>query len=588
MKHRKKRATRTDQAGVSTAATSISKPTQQLVWLLVAAVAAYGLYQAIALTWISDDAFISFRYARNLIDGHGLVFNAGERVEGYTNFLWTTMIAAGMLVNLEPILFSRVLSIAAYLFTAFVFVYLSIRVSREIITSKPLIIPLTATALLLQYDFQAYATSGLETALTTALVTLGFAVLVAGNSRRSFLLAGLILTLAALTRPDAMIFCVMAVPYILLLGRPRCKNLLYYLLPLAAIYLPYWIIRYSYYGYPFPNTYYAKSASLPYYSQGLTYLWLYVKTYYVLLLLIPAVVIVLPRLFGHFLRERHITRQDHRAWLLGVLFIVPYVFYVVRTGGDFMFARFLIPVTPICLFFMEVSLMSLRLRIFVRAGIVLLIVAGVFFRWNQFVPEKAVVHGITDERAHYPPEVIRKAEIDGEQLRRYLGDVDVTVGFYGAKAMLIYYSELPMAIECDAGLTDTYIAHLPLARRGRPGHEKRAPYDYLLKRKVNFIFKSTLPNQDLHDQLRAISFSGLHSYIVVYENRVMDALKAHPDVQFVDFPAFLDQYMDQIGSVPDDRLRADLHFFKTYYFDYNHDPERVAALLHKLDVKSDQ
>ena len=41
-----------------------------------------------------DDAFISFRYVRNLLDGHGLVFNPGERVEGYSNFLWVMVLAA--------------------------------------------------------------------------------------------------------------------------------------------------------------------------------------------------------------------------------------------------------------------------------------------------------------------------------------------------------------------------------------------------------------------------------------------------------------------------------------------------------------
>src|SRR5512135_1832902 len=38
-----------------------------------------------------DDAYISFRYAQNAILGHGLVFNPGERVEGFTNFLWTAL-----------------------------------------------------------------------------------------------------------------------------------------------------------------------------------------------------------------------------------------------------------------------------------------------------------------------------------------------------------------------------------------------------------------------------------------------------------------------------------------------------------------
>ena len=52
------------------------------------------------LAWLShvawflcDDAFISFRYARNLLKGHGLVFNPGEYVEGYSNFLWTLELA---------------------------------------------------------------------------------------------------------------------------------------------------------------------------------------------------------------------------------------------------------------------------------------------------------------------------------------------------------------------------------------------------------------------------------------------------------------------------------------------------------------
>src|SRR5262245_20357710 len=50
--------------------------------------------------WIDDDEMISMRYARNLVDGHGLVWNAGEPVEGYTNPLWTLIMAA---MHLLPI-----------------------------------------------------------------------------------------------------------------------------------------------------------------------------------------------------------------------------------------------------------------------------------------------------------------------------------------------------------------------------------------------------------------------------------------------------------------------------------------------------
>src|SRR2546425_12080772 len=56
-----------------------------------------------------DDAFISFRYARNLIEGHGLVFNSGERVEGYTNFLWTVMLAPALALGIDPLEAARAL-----------------------------------------------------------------------------------------------------------------------------------------------------------------------------------------------------------------------------------------------------------------------------------------------------------------------------------------------------------------------------------------------------------------------------------------------------------------------------------------------
>ncbi|MBI3872388.1 MAG: hypothetical protein HY304_04850, partial [candidate division Zixibacteria bacterium] len=61
---------------------------------------ALGLFaiQARQLWFTQDDAYISYRYARNALDGQGLVFNTGERVEGYTNFLWVIwLIAAGRL-----------------------------------------------------------------------------------------------------------------------------------------------------------------------------------------------------------------------------------------------------------------------------------------------------------------------------------------------------------------------------------------------------------------------------------------------------------------------------------------------------------
>ena len=63
--------------------------------------------------FVIDDAFISFRYAANMLDGHGLVFNRGEMVEGYSNLLWVHLSAFGMKLGLDPLLWARIMGTAA-------------------------------------------------------------------------------------------------------------------------------------------------------------------------------------------------------------------------------------------------------------------------------------------------------------------------------------------------------------------------------------------------------------------------------------------------------------------------------------------
>ncbi|MFQ5608360.1 MAG: hypothetical protein ACE5GA_10465, partial [Candidatus Zixiibacteriota bacterium] len=81
------------------------------------ALAVYGVSNAFDMRWVCDDAFISFRYAKNLADGLGLVFNAGEYVEGYTNFLWTLIMTLGLRANIDPVALSETLGLMFYLAT---------------------------------------------------------------------------------------------------------------------------------------------------------------------------------------------------------------------------------------------------------------------------------------------------------------------------------------------------------------------------------------------------------------------------------------------------------------------------------------
>ena len=83
------------------------------VALLAPALVVFGGAYRRLWGYLIDDVFISVRYARNLVDGHGLVYNVGERVEGYTNLLWTLLLAGALRLGVPPEVSAPVLGIAA-------------------------------------------------------------------------------------------------------------------------------------------------------------------------------------------------------------------------------------------------------------------------------------------------------------------------------------------------------------------------------------------------------------------------------------------------------------------------------------------
>ncbi|MEW6051676.1 MAG: hypothetical protein AB1644_11545 [Candidatus Zixiibacteriota bacterium] len=566
-----------DRLSAGTRATSL---VPYALWALSIGTLIYGAYQVWHHWWLCDDAFISFRYAQNLVNGHGLVYNVGERVEGYTNFLWTIIISFFMLLELRPEPVSMVLGAASYFATVGILGYLSWRLFNRAEPKGTIFFPLAAMCVLVQHDYHVFATSGLETSWTAMLVTLGYALLVLARSPRSYLWAGIVLILAALSRPDAMLFYAMGIPYLLLLGRMERRYVFLYLVPLVIMYLPYWVARYLYYGFPFPNTYYAKSANLPYYSQGIAYLKLYFKAYYSLMLLGPAALAVILFRFRALVSLRS-NAPVYRALALGILFAVPYTAYVVRSGGDFMFARFFIPVTPILFLFLEATMRLFLVRTWAYVPVSLVVLAGVLFRWDPYTETRKIDY-VAYEPDYYPRSWVEHAEEVGTRMREYFKGTDTRVAFYGMFAVYVYYAEPSMAIESNAGLTDTFIAHMPIFNRGRPGHEKQAPWEYLVHRGVNFVFRGKVPMNTPTDSLRAIRFGDFESHIIVYNRALMDHLKQFPEIAFVDFPAFLDGYIARMPSIPNDALAPSYQFFRQYYFDHNDDPARQRPFITRL------
>src|SRR5579864_7564678 len=127
---------------------------------LVAALAAFAARVATGPHPI-DDAYITFRYARNLADGLGLVYNPGEWVLGTTAPLWALVLSLGYRLGLTDLPWlATLLSAICDAATAVVLVLLSRRLGW----------PLPAAVLVgLAWAFNpmsiAFATGGMETSL---------------------------------------------------------------------------------------------------------------------------------------------------------------------------------------------------------------------------------------------------------------------------------------------------------------------------------------------------------------------------------------------------------------------------------------
>ena len=154
-------------------------------------------------SFLCDDAFISFRYARNFKDGHGLVFNVGEYVEGYSNFLWVLELGSlWKLFGLRPEYTSIWLSKLLTLGTIGLVGTLSLRskISNGLLRTWMALCLLLSSA-----TFAVWTTGGLETRQFTFLIVLAvFFLSMYKENERNLIFASLALGAAEYTRPEGM------------------------------------------------------------------------------------------------------------------------------------------------------------------------------------------------------------------------------------------------------------------------------------------------------------------------------------------------------------------------------------------------
>jgi arabinofuranosyltransferase len=233
--------------------------------------------------WTVDDAYISFRYAYNLVHHGELNWNVGyDPVEGYTGIMLPLLVAPVIALGGDPGLASQVIGFVAFVASA-------VLLWRILVTLE---VPLTVRAIaqslfLVSPSFYTHVFAGLETMLFTALILASFDALL----RRADLVLAPTLLLTSLTRPEgallAGLFVVVRVVQIVRQRQSLVRFLLIIGLLLVVPGALYFAWRWSYYGYPLPNTFYVKVSGAHASATGL--LWF---AFYLLLPLFAALLTI--------------------------------------------------------------------------------------------------------------------------------------------------------------------------------------------------------------------------------------------------------------------------------------------------------
>jgi hypothetical protein len=522
-----------------------------------AAVAALAIAWAWHLRWFADDAFISFRYARNWSEGNGLVFNVGERVEGYTNFLWTAILAGCDRLGLDIPTMAIALCLASHVCAIVVTTRLVRRLAPQ---GDPVVVSLAAIAVATSYVMASFATGGLETTFATVLVMFAIDRACAG----ALLTAGTLGIAATLARPDHAIFYV-SIGVVLAIRRTPWRHLAYYAAPFVVAYVPYFLARWSYYGIPLPNTYYAKTSGGAYFGQGVMYL--FVST------VGAGLTAVLPlAIYGLVKRRRELAAQ-----IVAVAAPV-YLVYLAKIGGDFMFGRMLVPVIPLVFVFAEIGLRELVAAGRWRTASAAVVAAGLACVPTRIIAPREMAWYLTDERTMFPIESPARIEPPHRiiVLGEYLGAVQPPPA-YAAYAIGVVGWVTNWRIVDIHGLTDPELAQQPLADRGRPGHEHVASVDHLLARGTELSALPLYPKP--YDHLARLELDGELFHLARYRADWLDPLRKNPHVTFVRFPDFIDEYTAAAGDKPREQLEQHLEFFDRFYFSAYPDPERRARLV---------
>lgn len=464
-----------------------------------------GIWLVVLTAWVSDDAYITFRTVENTLAGYGLVFNIGERVQTYTHPLWMFALTAIYAVT------SRIGTLNPWAQIYFVDIYLSIALSVLVLLAVAFLLARTDRMavlglgmLILSKSFIDYSTSGLENPLTHLLLVIFAYFYLRRESDRLWLLS-LIASLAALNRLDTLAIYLPALAMLWYRSEDRKRalwQLVIGMLPLIA-----WeLFSLFYYGWPYPNTAYAKLntgiSRADLFAQGWQY---FLTSLRADPLTLVGIIGVLAFVWAFQCKERFV------AWGAGILL---YLLYVLSIGGDFMFGRFFAaPLLAAVLLLVQFDFSTRRVYLLACVAVLLLgilparspIKSTEAYGAGIDLAEKISENGVSDERWVYYPILglmnsTREKPFPGSvhsAAKWQLKDKPIEVELVGPLGMAGYQAGPNVHMIDKNGLADPLMVRLPIEDPGhwRIGHFRHVIPDGYLETLVSG------ENQIEHQQL---------------------------------------------------------------------------------------
>ena len=455
--------------------------------------------------WICDDGLIVTRTVRQVLAGHGPVFNAGQRVEVNTSTVWTYLLVVAGWVTGKDI---APLAVGCGLILAVVGLALGMDASRRLhlrVRPGATFLPLGALVVVALPPLWDFATSGLETGLTFGWLGATYWALVRLGQpapRWFAALAAVLVGLGPLVRPEMTVVTAAALPVMWFLRGLGIRRAVRLVGCAGVLPVAYELFRMGYYGMIVPQTAIAKEAGNSVWGRGLTYAWDFADPY---VLWIPLLVTIAAVTF-HLIHNR---RDSVTVVLMAMPLAcsVALCLYVIRLGGDFMHARMLL--APLLLLVLPVLLVPVRpvwagLTIPVAAWAIVCIVT---LRVNYM---GIALDGIANERMFWVTHTRDPHPVTAAPFEKLLSTLVPDYRAQGSagfayilhdRVVLLpvragvpwrFSAEIPnigmggASLSLDEGdidslgLADPLAAHMQLDHVGRAGHEKELPDAFLL------------------------------------------------------------------------------------------------------------